>query len=102
MPSALQKPLAPSAELAAVIGPGPHTRAEATSKLWDYIKQNGCQNPETDAKSSPTANYSQCSGAPPRRPCSRCPSISTGISPERDDELDCDGPEEWRLNPGTP
>jgi chromatin remodeling complex protein RSC6 len=44
--NALQKPLTPSAELAAVIGPGPHTRAEATSKLWDYIKQNGCQNPE--------------------------------------------------------
>ena len=33
-------------ELSAVIGPGPHTRAEATSKLWSYIKQNGCQNPE--------------------------------------------------------
>jgi chromatin remodeling complex protein RSC6 len=44
--SALQKPLTPSAELAAVIGPGPHTRAEATSKLWGYIKQNCCQNPK--------------------------------------------------------
>jgi hypothetical protein len=28
--SGLQKPLTPSAELAAVIVPGPHTRAEAT------------------------------------------------------------------------
>jgi hypothetical protein len=46
MANALQKPLTPSAELAAVIGPGPHTRAKATSKPWDYIKQNGCQNPE--------------------------------------------------------
>jgi chromatin remodeling complex protein RSC6 len=44
--NALQKPLTPSAELSAVIGPGPHTRAEATSKLWSYIKDNGCQNPE--------------------------------------------------------
>jgi chromatin remodeling complex protein RSC6 len=44
--NALQKPLTPSAELAAVIGPGPHTRAEATSKLWSYIKENGCQNPQ--------------------------------------------------------
>ena len=44
--NALQKPLTPSAELSAVIGPGPHTRAEATSKLWGYIKDNGCQNPE--------------------------------------------------------
>ena len=32
--NALQKPLTPSAELSAVIGPGPHTRAEATAKLW--------------------------------------------------------------------
>ena len=46
MANALQKPLTPSAELSAVIGPGPHTRAEATSKLWGYIKDNGCQNPE--------------------------------------------------------
>ena len=44
--NALQKPLTPSAELSAVIGPGPHTRAEATAKLWRYIKDNGCQNPE--------------------------------------------------------
>jgi chromatin remodeling complex protein RSC6 len=44
--NALQKPLTPSAELSAVIGPGPHTRAEATAKLWGYIKDNGCQNPE--------------------------------------------------------
>ena len=44
--AALQKPMQPSAELAAVIGPGPHTRAEAMSKLWGYIKDNGCQNPK--------------------------------------------------------
>jgi chromatin remodeling complex protein RSC6 len=43
--NALQKPLTPSAELSAVIGPGPHTRAEATAKLWSYIKDNGCQDP---------------------------------------------------------
>jgi chromatin remodeling complex protein RSC6 len=42
----LQKPLTPSAELSAVIGPGPHTRAEATSRLWQYIKDNGCPNPK--------------------------------------------------------
>ena len=46
MANALQKPLTRSAELSAVIGPGPYTRAEATSKLWSYIKDNGCQNPE--------------------------------------------------------
>ena len=59
MANALQKPLTPSAELSAVIGPGPHIRAEATSKLWSYIKDNGCQNPENkreivaDAKLKP-------------------------------------------------
>ena len=46
MANALQKPLTPSAELSAVIGPGPHTRAEAMSKRWSYIKDNGCQNPQ--------------------------------------------------------
>ena len=57
--NALQKPLTPSAELSAVIGPGPHTRAEATAKLWSYIKDNGCQNPKNrreivaDAKLQP-------------------------------------------------
>ena len=44
--NALQKPLTPSAELSAVIGAGPHTRAEATAKLWSYIKDNGCQDPK--------------------------------------------------------
>jgi chromatin remodeling complex protein RSC6 len=29
-----------------VIGPGPHTRAESTAKLWNYIKDHDCQNPE--------------------------------------------------------
>ena len=46
MVNALQKPLTPSAELSAMVGPGPHTRAEATSKLWGYIKDNGCQHPK--------------------------------------------------------
>jgi chromatin remodeling complex protein RSC6 len=42
----LQKPLTPSPVLAAVIGAGPVSRAEATSKLWDYIKTHRRQNPE--------------------------------------------------------
>ena len=50
MANALQKPLTPSAELSAVIGAGPHTRAEATSKLWDYIKLNNWQNPKISAR----------------------------------------------------
>jgi len=42
--NALQKPLKPSAELAAVIGDGPVTRGETVSKIWDYIKAHKLQN----------------------------------------------------------
>ena len=45
-PNALQKPLQPSKELAAVVGAGPLPRAEVVSKVWEYIKQHGLQNPE--------------------------------------------------------
>jgi upstream activation factor subunit UAF30 len=45
-PNALQKPLQPSTELAAVVGPEPLPRGEVVSKVWDYIKQHQLQNPE--------------------------------------------------------
>ena len=41
----LSKVLTPSAELAAVVGKDPLTRADVVSKLWDYIKKNNLQNP---------------------------------------------------------
>jgi len=44
--NALQQPLQPSAELAAVVGQGPIPRAEVVSKVWDYIKKNNLQNPK--------------------------------------------------------
>ena len=45
--NALQKPLRPSEELAAVVGvPAPLPRGEVVSKVWDYIKANNLQNPE--------------------------------------------------------
>jgi upstream activation factor subunit UAF30 len=44
-PNALQQPLKPSAELAAVVGKGPLPRSEAVSKVWAYIKSNKLQNP---------------------------------------------------------
>ena len=43
--NALQKPLTPSAELAAVVGSGKLARGEVVSKIWDYIKKNNLQNP---------------------------------------------------------
>ena len=45
-PNALQQPLQPSAELAAVVGSGKLARGEVVSKIWDYIKKNNLQNPE--------------------------------------------------------
>ncbi len=43
---ALMKPLQPSTELAAVVGPSPLPRTEVVSKVWEYIKANNLQNPE--------------------------------------------------------
>ena len=43
--SALQKPLRPSAELAAVVGSEPLPRGQAVSRVWGYIKEHGLQNP---------------------------------------------------------
>jgi chromatin remodeling complex protein RSC6 len=45
-PNALQKPLTPSSELAAVVGSAQLSRGEVVSKIWDYIKKNNLQNPE--------------------------------------------------------
>jgi chromatin remodeling complex protein RSC6 len=45
-PNALQKPLQPSKELAAVVGSEPLARGEVVSRVWDYIKKNNLQNPE--------------------------------------------------------
>jgi hypothetical protein len=43
--NALQQPVNPSPELAAVIGAGSVTRAEMVKKAWDYIKAHNLQNP---------------------------------------------------------
>ena len=45
-PNALQKPLKPSPELAAVVGAEPLPRGEVVSRVWTYIKKNNLQNPE--------------------------------------------------------
>ena len=45
-PNALQKPLQPSKELAAVVGSEPLAHGEVVSRVWDYIKKNNLQNPE--------------------------------------------------------
>jgi len=45
-PTALQKPLQPSKELAAVVGTSPLPRGEVVSKIWEYIRSHNLQNPE--------------------------------------------------------
>jgi chromatin remodeling complex protein RSC6 len=45
-PNALQQPLQPSPELAAVVGDGTMARGEVVSKVWEYIKAHKLQNPE--------------------------------------------------------
>ncbi|WP_448577588.1 SWIB/MDM2 domain-containing protein [Thermaurantiacus sp.] len=42
-PNALQTPLVPSAELAAIVGAAAIARGEAVKKVWDYIKANNLQ-----------------------------------------------------------
>lgn len=42
----------PDAQLAAIVGSSPITRADLTKKIWDYIKQNGLQ----DAKNRRAIN----------------------------------------------
>ena len=41
----LQRPVTPSAELAAITGADPLPRSQVVSKVWDHIKKNNLQNP---------------------------------------------------------
>jgi len=58
-PNALQQPLQPSPELAAVVGSAKLARGAVVSKMWEYIKKNNLQNPKNkreilaDAKLKP-------------------------------------------------
>lgn len=39
------RPLAPSPELAAIVGDEPLARTEIVKRVWGYIRENGCQDP---------------------------------------------------------
>jgi len=43
--NALTKPMTPSAALAAIVGTAPLSRPQVVSKMWEYIKAKGLQNP---------------------------------------------------------
>ncbi|KEO92175.1 hypothetical protein EH31_05780 [Erythrobacter longus] len=51
--NALQKPVTLSGDLEAVIGKGPMTRAQVTSKVWEYIKANNLQDSKDKRQINP-------------------------------------------------
>ena len=53
--NALQKPVNVSKELEAVIGVSTATRAQVTSKVWEYIKGNNLQDSKDKRQINPDA-----------------------------------------------
>ncbi|AKH44063.1 chromatin remodeling complex protein RSC6 [Altererythrobacter atlanticus] len=51
--NALSKPVTLSSELENVVGKGPMTRAEVTSKVWEYIKANDLQDSKDKRQINP-------------------------------------------------
>lgn len=51
--NALTKPVNLSPELEGVVGKGPMTRAQVTSKVWDYIKANNLQDTKDKRQINP-------------------------------------------------
>ncbi|MFZ1743570.1 MAG: SWIB/MDM2 domain-containing protein [Pontixanthobacter sp.] len=60
--NALQKPVTLSPELENVIGKGPLTRAQVTSKIWEYIKGNDLQDSKDKRQINPDAKLSPVIG----------------------------------------
>ncbi len=53
--NALQKPVQVSPQLEEVVGKGPMTRAQVTSKVWDYIKGHNLQDANDKRQINPDA-----------------------------------------------
>lgn len=60
--NALQKPVNLTGDLEAVCGKGPMTRAQVTSKVWDYIKKNGLQDTKDKRMINPDATLGKVTG----------------------------------------
>ena len=60
--NALQKPVNLTSDLEAVCGKGPMTRAQVTSKVWDYIKKNGLQDTKDKRMINPDASLGKVTG----------------------------------------
>ena len=53
--NALTKPVNLTPELEAVVGKGPMTRAQITSKVWEYIKAHSLQDSKDKRQINPDA-----------------------------------------------
>ena len=60
--NALQKPVNLTPELEEVTGKGPMTRAQVTSKVWDYIKANDLQDSKDKRQINPDAKLGKVIG----------------------------------------
>lgn len=60
--NALSKPVNLTPELEEVVGKGPMTRAEVTSKVWEYIKAKDLQAPEDKRMIDPDATLGKVIG----------------------------------------
>lgn len=60
--NALNKPVTLSSDLEGVIGKGPMTRAQVTSKVWDHIKANKLQDSADRRMINPDAKLGQVIG----------------------------------------
>lgn len=60
--NALNKPVNLTPELEGVVGKGPLTRAQVTSKVWDHIKANSLQDSKDRRMINPDAKLSKVIG----------------------------------------
>lgn len=61
--NALNKPVNLTPELEEVVGKGPLTRAQVTSKVWDHIKANSLQDSKDKRMINPDAKLSKVIGS---------------------------------------
>lgn len=60
--NALQKPVTVSPALEEVVGKGPMTRAQVTSKVWDHIKKHDLQDSKDRRQINPDAKLAEVIG----------------------------------------
>ena len=61
--NALQKPVNLTGDLEAVVGKGPMTRAQVTSKVWEYIKKHDLQDSKDKRMINPDGALGKVTGS---------------------------------------